>query len=141
MIRWIDRIATICKVALLLFVLWIGLHFYAAFTEPTANRPYAETWMHAPVSELLGAQDDRRLVVERPDGAAGNIYRYRLGGWRGLKGKTYPGTFLGLLVDDRRMQSRVQFVTPSADAYCDIDFVANDAGVIEAITYSGNDCG
>jgi hypothetical protein len=38
------------------------------------------------------------------------------------------------------MHSGMRFVTARAGASCDIDFVSNVAGLIETITYSGNDC-
>jgi hypothetical protein len=59
-----------------------------------------------------------------------------------MKGKVYPGTFLGALLDEERMQSRdVSIFGPDSGLYCDIDFIADGAGLIEAINYSGNDCG
>ncbi|MDQ7246592.1 hypothetical protein [Dongia sedimenti] len=123
-----------------MFLLWVGLAVAAMFTEPESNRAYAETWRQAPASELLEAQDEKPRILPRSDGIAGRIYRYQIGPWRGFKGRTYPGPVFNRLFGDRPMYSGMRFVTARAGAYCDIDFMANAAGVIEAITYSGNDC-
>ena len=137
---WLWRVLKLCAAALALAALWIVLGVYAEFTEPSGNRAYAETWIHAPVSELLQVQGQPDEIVERPNGVAGKIYSYSFNGWRGMKGRFYPGTILGKFADNRRMQSRVLFVTPASGSFCDIGFAANSAGLIEAITYSGNDC-
>jgi hypothetical protein len=136
----VRRVITICLAAVGLFLLWIGLGFVAMFTEPESNRVYAETWRQAPSSELLEAQDDKPQALPRSDGVAGMVYRYQIGPWRGLKGRTYPGSAFNALFGDRPMHSGMRFVTARAGASCDIDFVSNVAGLIETITYSGNDC-
>lgn len=136
---WLRRIATIGAVIVGLVLLWFGLEIVAMFTEPEGNRIYAETWRQAPVAELLKAQGDFQTLA-RSDGAAGKIYRYHLGPWRGMKGRTYPGSTFNAIFGNRYMHSGVHLYTAPSHTYCDIDFVANAVGVIEEIIYSGNDC-
>jgi hypothetical protein len=139
MTRLVRRIITISLAAFGLFLLWIGLGFVAMFTEPESNRAYAETWKEAPSSELLEAQGLPRETVFQSDG--GIVVRYHLGPWRGMKARTYPGSAFNALFGNRYMQSGVHLYTAPAVAYCDIDFASNNAGLIETIAYSGNDCG
>jgi hypothetical protein len=141
MTSWVRRIVVSCVVAFGLFLLWIGLGLFAMFTEPESNRAYAETWRRAPISELLEAQGGPPQALQRSDGVAGTVYRYHIGPWRGLKGRTYPGSSFNALFGNRYMQSGVHLYTAPTDTYCDVDFISNEAGLIEAITYSGNDCG
>jgi hypothetical protein len=138
---WVRRVAMICAAALSLALVWLGLCFATIFTEPEGNRAYAETWRLSPISELLQAQGERPQIMSRSDGAEGMVYRYHIGPWRGMSGRIYPGTVLGTLVGSRYMQSGVHLYTAPSGAYCDIDFVTNNTGVVEAIAYSGNDCG
>jgi hypothetical protein len=116
------------------------LWLYTISTEPTGNRAYAETWKQALTSELLQVQGQPQHTAPRSDGVLGTVYRYHIGPWRGMKGRIYPGTMLGALIGNRSMASGLYHTAP-AGAYCTIDFIANDAGVIEAINYSGTDCG
>jgi hypothetical protein len=139
MTRWVRWPLMMLLATLGLFLLWGAMVFVAMLTEPESNRAYAETWRGAPATELIEAQGLPRETVFRSDG--GPVIRYHLGPWRGLKGRTYPGSAFNALFGNRYMQSGVHLYTAPAHTYCDIEFVANAAGVIEEIAYSGNDCG
>jgi hypothetical protein len=111
--NWVRRIAKVCAVIVGLFLIWFGLGVAAMFTEPESNRDYAETWKGAPSSELLQAQGLPRETVFRPDGRM--VIRYHLGPWRGMKGRTFPGSNFNAYFGPRNMESGVRFITPPID--------------------------
>ena len=139
---WVRRVVKFFVfAAIAIALLWLGLSVFLLGSEPSSNRVYAETWEQAPISELLQVQGEPQDKTPRPDGAPGAVYHYHFGPWRGMKGRFYPGTILGELTGNRYMQSGVHIYTAPAGAHCDIDFTSNGADLIEAIAYSGNDCG
>jgi hypothetical protein len=118
---------------------WIAIYVYVFFDIPLDNRAYAETWRGAPLSELLQSQGRRNDLSTRSDHAPGNSIYYSFNGWRGMRGRTYPGTFLASIVGYPRMESGTLF-TPPADVSCRIEFLAGIDGIIDDVIYSGNDC-
>ena len=128
--------------ALLIFAMgWYSVILYATGAEPSGNRAYAQTWVGAPLSELIETQGKPDLFTAKPSGEPGQIASYHFGGWRGMKGRTYPGNeVLASISGQRYMESGIHFYTAPDFTYCDIGFWSAADGTIGKITYSGNDC-
>lgn len=119
-----------------------ALYLYAWSQVPTSNRAYAETWRGAPLADLRWTVTTAPRMIESP-GTTATTIRYHLNGWRGMKGRIYPGSpFSFLLRDsDLYMESGVRLYTAPSSTWCEITFTVDANGIIQEIDYRGNDCG
>jgi len=131
-----------CLAAFTLAASWVVLVLYAGSQVATSNRSYAETWQGASMADLLRTQALTPHRIEASPNTASTIVRYHFDGWRGMKGRRYPGSPFAFVLreDNLYMESGPRFYTPPVSAWCEIAFSSDAAGIVTEVSYRGNDC-